>query len=151
VKRLAKATALLALLPAAAFAAGFTPVAVSGYNFSGIVPSTAVPPYSGAQSLDPPSNDALFQFGLPAATAGGLPQAGVITYTNGSNTYTFGLGAYGFSDLLRVNPTGTFVLTSPGTFASIAVLGFSTQNIGPGAIEMVGDVTLYFSDGSSSV
>jgi len=101
VKRLLK-KALWALVPTAAFAASFNPVAVSGYNYAGIVPASG--PLSSAQSLDG-SNDALFQAGFPGATAGGLPASGVLTYTTISNTFTFGLGTYGGSNLLRVNPT----------------------------------------------
>ena len=142
---------LCAFLPTAALAVSFLPVAVTGYNYAGVVPNTAVPPYSSyASSLDL-SNDALFQAGLPSATPGGLPLSGPLTYVSGSNTYPFDLGPYGGLNLLRVNPSGTLTLSIPGSFASIAVLGFSTQNNSPGAIEMIGNMTLHFSDGSSSV
>lgn len=150
-KRFVQATALWVLLSTAAFASSFGVVPVSGYNYGGIVPNTATSPYSGtAQSLDQ-SNDALFQAGLPGTTAGGLPPSGVLTYTNASNNYAFDLGPYGSTNLLRVNPDASLTLVSPATFTSIAVLGFSTENNSPGATEMVGDVTLHFSDGSSSV
>jgi hypothetical protein len=101
-------TALWAFLPTVTLAATFTAVGVNGYNFAGMVPNSAGPPYSGsAQSLDL-SNDALFQFGLPGTVAGGLPANGVLTYINGATTYTFGLGPYGGLNLLRVNPPGVF-------------------------------------------
>ena len=81
-------TALWAFLPTVTLAATFTAVGVNGYNFAGMVPNSAGPPYSGsAQSLDL-SNDALFQFGLPGTVAGGLPANGVLTYINGATTYT---------------------------------------------------------------
>ena len=151
-KRLVKAVPIFSLLATAALAAGSSPVAVTGYNFDGIVERTAAPPYSGAaQSLDL-SNEALFEIGLPGATAGGLPQGGLFSFTANSNTYAFQLAPYGGSNLLRVNPTGTLTLTSPGKFATLAVLGFTTQNnSGGGGVEMVGDATLNFSDCSSSL
>jgi hypothetical protein len=145
-------TALWAFLPTVTLAATFTAVGVSGYNAAGIVPSTAVPPYSGtAQSLDA-SNDALFQFGLPATTAGGLPVSGVLTYVNGATTYTFGLGPYGGSNLLQIpaNSSGLFTLATAASYPGIAILGFTTGNNAPGSLEMKGDVTLNFTDGSSS-
>ncbi len=149
--KLLLAAALWAFLPAAVLGANLLPLAVTGYSYGGIVPNTAVPPYSSTASSLDLANDALFETGLPATTAGGLPASGMLTYASASSTYTFDLGQYGGSNLLRVNPTGTLTLSHPGSFTSIAVLGFSTQNNSPGAIEMIGDVTLFFSDGSSSV
>jgi hypothetical protein len=148
-------TALWAFLPTVALAATFTAVGVTGYNFAGMVPNSAAAPYSGAaQSLDL-TNEALFQSGLPGTTAGGLPANGVLTYVNGATTYTFGLGPYGGLNLLRVNPpevfSGTLTLATPASYPSIAILGFSTESNAPGGVEMKGDVTLHFSDGSSSV
>jgi len=153
-RKVAVIAALWAFLPGAALAASFTAVAVTGFNYGGIVPNNAAPPYnSTAMSLDGASNDALFQAGLPSATAGGLPQSGTLPYSVGSNSFSFVLGPYGGFNLLQipVNQTGTLMLASPGSFTSVAILGFSTQNRAPGSLEMVGDVTLYFSDGSSSV
>ena len=145
---------LWALLSTAALAATFSPLNVTGYNYGGIVPRTAAPPYSSAaQNLDL-SNHALFEIGLPGATAGGLPQGGSLGFTVNANSYTFQLGPYGGSNLLRiVNPSGAYTLTlaAPGKFGSVAVLGFSTQKNLPGGVEAVGDATLHFSDGSSSV
>jgi len=153
-KKLVQAAPLWALLSTAACAASFTPVAVSGYNYDGIVEHTAVPPYSSAaQSLDGPSNnDALFEIGLPSATAGGLPQGGLFNFTTNGNTYSFQLGPYGNNNLLRANPSGALTLTTPAKFTIMAVLGFATQNnFGAGSTELVGDATLHFSDGSSTV
>jgi len=138
------------LLGASAFAAGFSPLTVAGYNFDGIVERTAVPPYSGAaQSLDP-LNNALFELGLPGTTAGGLPQGGLFTFTTNSNTYSFQLGPYGANNLLRINPTGTLTLTTPAKFTTLAILGFSTNDNSPGALEMLGSATLGFTDTTSS-
>ena len=150
---------LWALLATAAFAANFSPLNVTGYNYGGIVPRTATPPYSSvAQNLDL-SNHALFEIGLPGATSGGLPQGGLLSFTVNANSYTFQLAPYGngatlSNNLLRiVNPAGAYnlALATPGKFASVAVLGFSTEKDLPGGVEAVGDATLHFSDGSSSV
>lgn len=150
-RRLLKIAPLLVFLPIIVIASGFSPLAVTGFNYDGIVERTAVPPYSSAaQSLDL-SNNALFEIGLPGTTAGGLPQGGLFSFTSNSNTYAFQLVPYNGSNLLRINPTGTLTITTPKPFTTIAVLGFSTENNGPGAVEMVGDVTLHFSDGSSSL
>ena len=105
-------TALCAFLPTVTVAATFAAVGVTGYNARGIVPNSALPPYSSsAQTLDL-STDALFQVGLPGTAAGGLPANGVLTYVNGAATYTFGLGPYGGLNLLRVNPSGVFTLAA---------------------------------------
>ena len=144
--------ALLCLgLSTSVLADSFSSVAVTGYNYAGIVPNTAVPPYSSTASSLDLQNDALFEAGLPGTTAGGLPESGVLSYTSGSNSFNFALGPYGGLDLLRVNPSGTLTLSDPTTYSAIAVLGFSTENNAPGSVEMIGDVTLHFSDGSSSV
>jgi hypothetical protein len=146
------ATALLGVtLSISASAENFSSVAVFGYNYSGIVPSSAVVPYSSTASSLDLGNDALFQASLPGAAAGGLPANGMLGYTSGSNSYDFALGPYGGLNLLRVDPSGTLSLADPTAYSTIAVLGFSTQNNSLGAIEMVGDVTLHFSDDSSSV
>jgi hypothetical protein len=155
-RHLIHGAALWALLSTAALAANFSPLVVTGYNFDGIVERTAAAPYSSvAQNLDL-SNHALFEIGLPGATAGGLPQGGLLSFTLNSNSYTFQLGPYGNGatlspNLLRVNPSGDLALATPGRFISVAVLGFSTVKNLPGGAEAVGDATLHFNDGSSSV
>jgi hypothetical protein len=150
-KRFLTGITLFAALSITASAATFSALAVTGYNYGGIVPNTAVPPYSSVASSLDTSNDALFQIGLPGATAGGLPVSGVLSFTVNSNSYSFTLGPAGSNNLLRVNPSGTMTLTTPAKFAALAVLGFTTGNNSPGAIEMVGDATVHFSDSSSSV
>lgn len=148
--RMLTAALLFVALSTGASASTLSPVAVTGYNYGGIVPNTAVPPYaSEASSLDL-DNDALFQSGLPATT-GGLPVSGLLDFASGPTTYDFTLGPYGGLNLLRINPAGTLSLSDPMAYSTIAVLGFSTQNNQPGAVEMVGDATLHFSDGSSTV
>lgn len=131
--------------------ASYTAIPVSGFNYSGIVPHTAAPPYStSASSLDA-SNHALFEVGLPSTTAGGVPQGGVVPFTANPNTFSFMLGPYGANNLLRINPTGSLNLVTPAKYQSIAILGFTTGNNAPGSLEMVGDVTLHFSDTTTSV
>lgn len=142
------------LLPGAALASNFAAIGVTGYNYGGIVANTATPPYNTSTSSVDASNDALFQIGLPGTTAGGLPQNGILAYTDGSsNQYSFGLGPYGGLNLLRINvaSTGTFTLATPKSYPSIAILGFTTGNNAAGALEMQGNVTLHFSDTSSTV
>ena len=161
-KHLAYVAPLCALLSTAAFAADFfAPLSVTGYNFDGIVERNASPPYGStgsntAQNLDT-LHHALFEFGLPGTTAGGLPQGGSLSFTVNSKNYTFQLAPYGTGTGLSYNilnlpasTSGTLTLTAPGKFASVAVLGFSTESGGVGAPEMVGDATLHFSDGSST-
>lgn len=155
-RHLAYIAPLWALLSTAALAASFSPVIVTGYNYDGIVERTASPVYSGtAQALDL-THHALFEIGLPGTTAGGLPQGGSLSATINSDSYTFQLGPYGTGatispNLLRINPSGDLTLVTAGKFLSVAVLGFSTEKNSPGGVEAVGDATLHFSDGSSSV
>jgi hypothetical protein len=149
--QLLTAAVLCVALSTGSSAATFSPLIVTGYNYDGIVPNTAVPPYSSAAASLDADNQALFQSGLPGATAGGLPGSGTLAFDLGSSSYDFALGPYGGLNLLRVNPSGTLGLVDPKAYSTIAVLGFSTDNTAPGAVEMIGDVTLHFSDGSSSV
>jgi hypothetical protein len=155
-RHLAHIAPLWALLSTAALAANYSPLIVTGYNYDGIVERTASPVYSStAQDLDL-THHALFEIGLPGTTAGGLPQGGSLSVTINPNSYTFQLGPYGNGatispNLLRVNPSGNLTLVTPGKFLSVAVLGFSAEKNSPGGIEAVGDATLHFSDGSSSV
>ena len=150
-RKFAVIAALSALLPGASLGASFTAIAVSGFNYSGIVPHTAAPPYSTSSSSLDGSNNALFEVGLPSTTAGGVPQGGILPYSANPNTFSFNLGPYGANNLLRINPTGSLNLVTPATYQSIAILGFTTGNNAPGSLEMVGDVTLHFSDTTTSV
>lgn len=131
----------------------------SGFDYDAVVENTAVPGSnpnvytSVAQPLDA-SNNVFYESGL-SGSSGGLPDNNQITATVGGNTFTFDLASYGSgsgltNNALQIAPSElnqTLTLVTPGSFQSLAFLGFSTEAQGSDAI---GNVVITFSDLSTT-
>lgn len=124
-------------------AQSYKPVNVSGYNYDVIAESK---PAANSTNLALDASDHVIYskaYVAPTTTLGGLVNSG--TYTVTGRTYQ--LAAYTQSNVLKVDPTmvDSLVLVTPKAYSAFSLLGFAT-GIGDAAT----DVTLKFSDGSST-
>ena len=142
-------------------ALNYTSVAVqqSGFDYDGVVENNAAPGSSPnvytsvSQALDATSN-VFYENGLPGSS-GGLPQTNQISVAVGANTFSFDLADYGSgsglsNNTLQIAPSETnqtLTLATPGSFQSLAFLGFSTEAQSSNAI---GSVVITFSDLSTT-
>ncbi len=156
-KRISLAVILAGGLASSSFGLEYNAIAVqqAGFDYDAVVENTATAGSNPtvyttvAQPLDA-SNNVFYEAGL-SGSSGGLPDNNQITATTGGNSFTFDLVSYGtgsgFSNNAlqiapsEINQTLTFV--TPGSFQSLAFLGFSTEAQGSNAI---GNVVITFSD-----
>src|SRR5437899_2904921 len=131
-------------------AANMTPIDAIGYNRDVVVENTAAgPPYSGAAlNFNYGENTAFYQRGLPGKSYG-LPVSGSFTSALGDGT-TFQFQPYTADNALVLSldtglTTGFLTLTASATYSRVAFIANSGNADSVG----LGNVTLYFDDGSS--
>jgi PA14 domain/Chitobiase/beta-hexosaminidase C-terminal domain len=138
-----------AVIPAARAATNMTPIAVTGWNRDVVVESTASgPPFTNyASEMNAGEGKAFYQTGLPPY-AWGLPPSGMFVSMVGDSTI-FQLQPYTANNALVLSPdtgltTGTLTLTTPATYAQIAVIADSGNGTNAPAA-----ITFNFMDGST--
>src|ERR1051326_6557311 len=141
---LASGSSLASLAPAY-----MTPVPVTGWNRDLVVESSALgPPFTNyATGMNAGEGNAFYQTGLPSY-AWGLPPSGLFVSMVGDGTI-FQFQPYTANNALVLSPdtgltSGTLTLSTPATYAKIAVLA----NSGNGT-NAAGTLTLNFADGTS--
>ena len=129
-------------LTAAAVAQTYSPVAVTGYNVDGIAEDTMAITHS-SQALDG-SDYVLYtrNYGTRYSSSYGLPDNGTIT----SGIHTFQMEPYSQHNTLFIPQSGTdsLLLSTPASFASLSILGTSTEGTGSNTY------TVWFTDGTST-
>lgn len=126
-----------------AFSQNYQPIGVTGFDQDIVAEAT---PAATTTSLSMDGSSYVFYseaYGTAGGSTKGLPNSGLIS--DGANDYQ--LQDYSNNNALYLtNPGGsdTLVLDTPDSYASISLLGLSTEGAG------VMDVKLIFTDGSSS-
>jgi hypothetical protein len=122
-------------------AQNYTPVAVRGFNYDGVAENSPASSYTTGP-IDG-SGYALYSvaYGNIFGTGEGLPDNGTIQTSIG----TYQLRPYTLNNMFfdTIGATDTMTLLAPASYASVSLLGFSTEGDGPNTI------TLVFTDGTT--
>lgn len=103
----------------------FLPIAATGYTLDAVAENTTALANTGA-AIDG-SDFVLYSaaYGALYSNSNGLPNSGLIS----SGTRTYQLQSYSTGNMLHVLPaqSGSISLSTPGAYAGISLLGFSTE------------------------
>jgi predicted alpha-1,6-mannanase (GH76 family) len=122
------------------------PIALTGYNSSGIAANTATAGAPGANTFDIPNSYCLYQAGLGTSTRGFPPDGVLASQLDGSSVFQFQYGTTNTLVLGYTYPTSaTITLATPQAYSSITLLACSANSAAS-----IGTFFLNFTNGTHS-